>query len=325
MYLLFFKRKCPKGSEDVQPPTSTTLTTRKIDQNTVGLSWQNMNVADFDRYEIYRSTDSLSVFSNLIASIYEQDSIESYDNNVDSGIIYYYGVRTVDDGELFGSSDISRIYLIYSYALDFNGVDDYAFIPFIADVVDDPSFTIELWIYWKNNTKTEIIFARDIVYIQLYLLSGGDLGFNLTPTCGGGQIQNSVQDYQWVHLAFTYDHVADTVAIYKKGNLERAVFCDVFQPEEKDLYIGARTVLTAPFTGTIDEIRIWDYARSQTEIQNNYDKVITSDSGLVGYYGFYEGSGQTFDGIGPTGRLGSTASEDANDPVWVPFDAPIEY
>ena len=79
------------------------------------------------------------------------------------------------------------------------------------------------------------------------------------------------------------------------------------------------------YTGNVDELRVWNYARTETEIQNDYNKVLTNAPGLVGYWSFDEGSGQTFNGIGPTGRLGSTTGIDSDDPTWVPSDAPIEY
>jgi hypothetical protein len=48
------------------------------------------------------------------------------------------------------------------------------------------------------------------------------------------------------------------------------------------------------FKGGIDEVRIWDYARSQTEIQDYMNKCLNGlEQGLVGYYKIEEGSGTT--------------------------------
>jgi hypothetical protein len=46
------------------------------------------------------------------------------------------------------------------------------------------------------------------------------------------------------------------------------------------------------FEGKIDEVRIWDIVRTQTEIQENMGTSLTgNEDGLVAYYEFNEGSG----------------------------------
>jgi len=306
------------------PPMQTTLSTRKINQNTVELTWVNQYIGDFDRYEIYRSTDSLSVFSNLIASIYEQDSIGFYDSSVDSGIVYYYAVRTVDDGGAYSTSNIFRISTKYGFALEFDGTDDFGFIPYTMDLLGNPSFTIELWCYWKDNTKIQFVFSRSQDYIDAELDPGGSYKFHLTTTCLTGGI-TIIPDWNWFHFAATYNHVTDEFHIYLNGTQISWNTCVAFTPNTTDLVLGMRANSSGYYTGNVDELRVWNYARTETEIQNDYNKVLTNAPGLVGYWSFDEGSGQTFNGIGPTGRLGSTTGIDSDDPTWVPSDAPIEY
>ena len=46
-----------------------------------------------------------------------------------------------------------------------------------------------------------------------------------------------------------------------------------------------------PLNGTIDEFRIWNYARSSSQLAENYSKsVLPNESGLVAYYDFNQGS-----------------------------------
>lgn len=57
------------------------------------------------------------------------------------------------------------------------------------------------------------------------------------------------------------------------------------------LRIGARvdSVYTEYFKGELDDIRIWDVVRSQSEIAQNMDKELTgTETGLVAYYKFDE-------------------------------------
>ena len=45
------------------------------------------------------------------------------------------------------------------------------------------------------------------------------------------------------------------------------------------------------FAGVIDETRIWNYARSQAEIQTGMNQAISSSPGLIARWGLNEGSG----------------------------------
>jgi hypothetical protein len=80
------------------------------------------------------------------------------------------------------------------------------------------------------------------------------------------------------------------------------------------------------FNGKIDEIRIWNVARTQSQIQSTMNTILmeeyysTADSGLVGYWRLDEGAGQTAEDLSVfsnTATLGSTPNPDANDPAWV--------
>ncbi len=73
--------------------------------------------------------------------------------------------------------------------------------------------------------------------------------------------------------------------------------------------------------GAIDDLRIWNVERSQTQINNNKDIELTgSESGLIGYWQFNEGSGQTiFDsqtnGTTHDGTLGADGTIASDDPT----------
>src|SRR5438128_186942 len=47
--------------------------------------------------------------------------------------------------------------------------------------------------------------------------------------------------------------------------------------------------------GALDDLRIWNVARTQAQIQSNLNHELTgTEAGLVGYWTFDEGSGTTF-------------------------------
>jgi hypothetical protein len=97
-----------------------------------------------------------------------------------------------------------------------------------------------------------------------------------------------------------------------------------------DLYLGSsQSNPSRVFDGVIDEVRIWNRARTQAQIQSLMNSELpqaywaTPDSGLAGYWRVNEGTGQTAADQtqhGNDGRLGSTSGGDSDDPAWVPVE-----
>ena len=63
------------------------------------------------------------------------------------------------------------------------------------------------------------------------------------------------------------------------------------------IYIGKAPLVydeNESFNGIIDEVRIWNVARTQQEIQQYMHQQLTgTEPGLVGYWQFNEGTGNT--------------------------------
>ena len=82
------------------------------------------------------------------------------------------------------------------------------------------------------------------------------------------------------------------------------------------MHIGANNG-NRNFHGSIDEIRIWNEARSQAEIQAYMKSTLTgTESNLVAYYQFDQSSGTSLEDA--TGNYDGTTS---GDPQWVTSDA----
>lgn len=127
----------------------------------------------------------------------------------------------------------------------------------------------------------------------------------------------------WQHVAVRFD--SGTLSFYVNGN-EVGVRTGVPTPLPAStlVRIGARaTDSFRGFVGVIDEVRIWNRALSQTEIQANMNAELSgSEPGLVAYYPLNEGvGGIAFDnsGNGHDGQLGLAAGSDVNDPAWVGY------
>lgn len=233
------------------------------------------------------------------------------------------------------------------YALQFDGVDDF------AAIVDSGQFdllsklTVEAWIKPLSlSSSGQYLGNWDIVYGSTTEPSDFDWfsvrwglhrlsspldntmwGFDVCPDycLGLGSGRGRLQPGRWDHLAGTYD--GSQLAIYQNGKL----IGTVGQSQPAGLQDVNFIVLGAgymPFHGVIDEVRIWNVARSQAEIQADLHRTLTgSEPGLIGYWRLDDSSGQQFvDGTSyhSDGRLGSSAASDSQDPIWVESDAPID-
>ncbi|RPH61296.1 MAG: LamG domain-containing protein, partial [Acidobacteria bacterium] len=123
----------------------------------------------------------------------------------------------------------------------------------------------------------------------------------------------------WHHGTATYD--GQTWTLYLDGNLDaqRTLPAPV-QPRSDSIQhasIGAALnstgVRNGAFNGVIDEVRIWNVARTATEIAQSHTLTLTSGTGLIGRWGLDEGSGTVASNSvadRPNGTL-------TNKPVWV--------
>jgi hypothetical protein len=189
-------------------------------------------------------------------------------------------------------------------ALDFDGTDDYVEISDNAalDANLGDSFTIEAWIRTREDADN-MIFAKH---------SGGDDGSYYFATRSGGVLQLtaltssgredhtvsfSYDDDKWHHVAGVYN--GSDLKIYVDGAQVGGANSQTGDVNDTDsdcpVRIGFYDGSTDWFyDGLYDEIRLWDDARTQTEIQANMYKTLTgSESGLVGYWKFDESSGTT--------------------------------
>ncbi|MEM7656420.1 MAG: LamG domain-containing protein [Bacteroidota bacterium] len=94
----------------------------------------------------------------------------------------------------------------------------------------------------------------------------------------------------WHHVALTYDAHTLEIKLYKNGKLI-SLAEGVAPTNDPHLQIGS-----APFmshlAGTIDEVRIWSYARRKEQINQTMRGTLTGNElGLVAYYPFSQGSG----------------------------------
>jgi hypothetical protein len=95
----------------------------------------------------------------------------------------------------------------------------------------------------------------------------------------------------WFHVAAVYDG-SKTHAIIngvEKGTLTPTG--GALQTPVSSLYVGSG-ILRNYFTGSIDEVRVWNVARTAAQVLQDMNyRLVGNEPGLVGYYRFDEGSG----------------------------------
>lgn len=193
-------------------------------------------------------------------------------------------------------------------ALDFDGVNDYVLVPTNDVLKPTSALTLEAWINVRSfdtDWETVLSFAQDnggsesgydLAYVN------GKLRFRCkTATMTTNEWDNNpgtdVRYNEWVHIAGVYDGAQ--VRFYQNGVLQESQdktgdlnwqFAPIdfrigaYHDDNEDYY----------FDGQIDEVRVWSVARSEEELRTAMcTKLSGSENGLVGYWHFDEGAGNT--------------------------------
>ena len=187
------------------------------------------------------------------------------------------------------------------HGLDFDGVDDYVAIADSPSLTMTNALTMEAWINPDTSTNVNRMIINKEGEYEVALFPNDRIYWAFANTDPGWVWHDTgytVTNGEWTHIAVTYDN--GTVSTYVNGTL-----VDVYSgsgslgdahPTLDDLRIGGRSNNPAGkfFDGRIDEVRIWNTARTQAEILANLDANLTgSESGLAGYWNFNEGTGAT--------------------------------
>jgi len=222
--------------------------------------------------------------------------------------------------------------------LDFDGINDRVAIQtFNYNSSGIQEVTVEAWV---KTTKTggQIISSYDRSdYWRLGIgstgSSSGKVSWSLLTNSGildfGGSI--SVNDGVWHHVAGVYDN--GLASIYVDGVLDATANLGTTfgSGNTRYGYLAIGSEATGPsgstgpsqrFQGQMDEFRIWNIAKSQTDIQNSMNIcLIGNEPNLELYYQFEDGTGSgtvTDVAIGNTGNLLSMST--ATDWIIVDYD-----
>ena len=106
-------------------------------------------------------------------------------------------------------------------------------------------------------------------------------GFGVGPDSKGKRriINTDMSENQWHHVAFTFD--GTTTKLYLDGaEIDSSDFASGLTPHPVPI-----SVIGRKFLGKMDEVRIWNIARTQESIQSTLtSELIGDEPGLVAYY-----------------------------------------
>lgn len=192
-------------------------------------------------------------------------------------------------------------------ALHFNSQsNDYVNINNIAqDVANLNSFTIEFWVKYdaQENQDHNVFYSAnssDQGNRMIVRTSGSFDGVQSKLVVflkGSSEIfivaQRTIGDNRCHHIAFTYENQA--CSLYVDGELD-ATANHNFKFQPSDIHSLGQEFDKPPYNasqfykGELDDFRIWNYAKTQTEIQNNKDHELTGNEiGLLEYFDFNQG------------------------------------
>ncbi|MBC7722947.1 MAG: T9SS type A sorting domain-containing protein, partial [Pedobacter sp.] len=181
-------------------------------------------------------------------------------------------------------------------ALRFDGANDYVNCGNSASYNLTGSLSIEAYINRSILNTDDCIVGKDnfaaSTGYSFWVYQNNKLIFRL----GNREYSSTstISQNVWTHVAATFD--AGRVSLYINGVLD-ATFSGVANPVSNltGLYIGTPQDALGnslfAFSGTIDEVRLWNRALPQAEIMNNMNcELPTGQTGLLSYYQFNQGA-----------------------------------
>lgn len=197
-----------------------------------------------------------------------------------------------------------------SNELTFDGVNDFIDLRTIGDGLGTSftTFTVELWaravagptanggygllMYRTSSTSTSPAIGGSLYWLGINAAGDYAAGVNGNLT---GDTGVEADTTTWRHLALTYD--GTTQRVYLDGELKASVAQALTNSKTVgNLGIGSAPLGATyrPTLGSIAEVRVWNVARSQADIESTrMQRLAGNESGLVSYWPLDDGSGTT--------------------------------
>lgn len=181
----------------------------------------------------------------------------------------------------------------YNNALAFDGFDDYVQVDYRSQLNPD-QFTIQFWarVQGGSGSNRTVLSTRYDANRGFRITYRNDDSWEVW--VGNGVTADSISYpmnayNKWVHVAATFNGI--NLTLYLNGE-PRAEKSASYMPNAiENLYIGrVNNILTSNFSGRIDEVSIFNYAKTQAEIVSSMNGGYSgSEPGMAAYYKFNQG------------------------------------
>ena len=232
------------------------------------------------------------------------------DDGFSDSVEIAYGSNPLDPNSVANATPVAGLNLAGG-ALSFNGIDQYATIASTPTVDSYQNVTVEAWIRTaqvvvsSGTPDADIIEKWDNLFGYPFALrltvATGQIWFGSFDGVNNPRITSitSVNDGQWHHIAAVRSGNA-SMALYIDGVAEDLYagaylggLLTAFNPAASGnaapLYLGRRGNVTQTnfYQGDLDEVRLWNVARTQAQVQADmYTTLTGAETGLGGYWNF---------------------------------------
>ena len=244
----------------------------------------------------YRDFDNDGYGNPLVESVaavrpagYVLDNTDCNDNNAN----IYPGATEICGNSI--DEDCNGSDAACGAALNFDGVDDYVSFNNSFPFHTRGDVTLQFWMKSTLNTHRSLYWTRtdasDANRFNIFTELDGSVGFDYREPSGAlhGLVNSlPLSSTNWSHLTLT--RTGDIYKLYVNGNLI-STNTDVNPnlPTAIGWRIADRTG-GLRYSGYLDEVRFWNHALTQQEIQANYNCELTgTETGLSAYYNFNQG------------------------------------
>lgn len=193
----------------------------------------------------------------------------SFGFNTGSGSTVVDGSGNANNGTISGATWTTSGK--FGNALSFNGVNAWVTVPHSSSLNLTTGMTLEAWVYPTTLAGTGDIIVKEgpgSDYYNLYALGGAGqsqgtilVGASTHPIDGPLLAVNT-----WVHLALTYDGAVERLFVNGVQVASKNI-TGVIQTSTGVLRMGGNSMWGEYFQGRIDEVRIYNRALTQAEIQ----------------------------------------------------------
>ncbi|MBV6458912.1 MAG: hypothetical protein HONBIEJF_02051 [Fimbriimonadaceae bacterium] len=213
-------------------------------------------------------------------------------------------------------------------ALRFDGTNDKVQFPDFGLVAPTSAITIEMWVKADvGKTQYMMVTENQNAANRIGINGPGNSGavrFEFGTVSMGGLLSDTITGLtgSWNHLTFVAEDgvLTDKMEVYKNGVLEgSSATASTYVRTAVDLLLAGST--SAFFDGEIDEVRIWNRAKTATEILRDYRSQLTgTESGLNFMWCLDEAAGLVTNDLGSVGLDGNLL----NGPTWIASGATID-